>query len=52
MRTFILDWFKDGAQCFSMQVVINKCFLLNPKKNLAQIRLVVFVKNAHFNSEN
>jgi len=37
-----------------MQVVINKCFLLNSEKNLAQIRLVVFeknAKNAHFNSE-
>jgi len=28
-----------------MQVVINKCFLFNPKKNLAQIHLVVFEKN-------
>jgi len=28
-----------------MQCVINKCFLLNPEKNLAQIRLVVFEKN-------
>jgi len=30
-----------------MQVVIKKCFLLNPqkKKKLAQIRLVVFEKN-------
>jgi len=28
-----------------MQVAINKCFLLNPEKNLAQIRLVVFEKN-------
>jgi len=34
------------VHCFSIQVVINKCFLLNPKKNLAQIRLVVFEKNA------
>jgi len=25
---------------------MNKCFLLNPEKNLAQIRLVVFEKNA------
>jgi len=24
-----------------MQVVMNKCFLLNPKKMLAQIRLIV-----------
>jgi len=30
-----------------MQVVMKKCFFLNPeKKNLAQIRLVVFEKNA------
>jgi len=29
-----------------MQVVMNKCFILNPEKNLAQIRLVVFEKNA------
>jgi len=36
-----------------MQVVMNKCFI-NPEKNLAQIRFVVFEKNtkdAHFNSE-
>jgi len=44
---------KCRVQCFSMQVVMNKCFLLNPEKNLVQIRLVVFenTKNAHFNSE-
>jgi len=29
-----------------MQVVINKCFLPNLEKNLAQIQLVVFKKNA------
>jgi len=29
-----------------MQVVMNKCFLPNPEKNLSQIRLVVFEKNA------
>jgi len=29
-----------------MQVVMNKCFHLNPEKNLAQIRFVVFEKNA------
>jgi len=49
-----LKSFKGRAQCFSMQVVMNKCFLLNPEKNLAQIHLVVFEKNAkkaHFNSE-
>jgi len=31
---------------------MNMCFLLNPEKKLALIRLVVFEKNAHFNSEN
>jgi len=34
------------VHCFSMQVVMNKCFLLNTEKNLAQIRLVVYEKNA------
>jgi len=29
-----------------MQVVMNKCFLLNSEKNLAQIRLVIFENNA------
>jgi len=29
-----------------MQVIMNKCFLLNPKKNFAQIRHIVFEKNA------
>jgi len=28
-----------------MQVIMNKCFLPNPEKNLVQIRLVVFEKN-------
>jgi len=37
--------FKGRVHCFSMQVVMNKCFL-NPEKSLAQIRLVVFEKNA------
>jgi len=41
-----------GALLF-MQVAMNTCFLQNPEKNLAQIRLVVFenAKNAHFNFE-
>jgi len=38
--------FEDRVHCFSMQIVMNKCFLLNPEKNLTQIRLVVFEKNA------
>jgi len=29
-----------------MQVVMKKCFLLNPEKKLAQLRLVIFEKNA------
>jgi len=29
-----------------MQVVMNKCFLLNPEKKLMQIHLVIFEKNA------
>jgi len=43
--------FKGRVHCFSMQVVMNKCFLKNPEKNLSHIRFVVFEKNAHFNSE-
>jgi len=35
-----------------MQVVINKCFLLNLEKKLAQIRLVVFEQNAPLISKN
>jgi len=35
-----------------MQVVINKCFLLNPEKNLVQIRFVVIEKNASLISKN
>jgi len=38
--------FKGRVRCFLMQVIMNKCFLLNPEINLAQIRLVVFEKNA------
>jgi len=48
MMTSTFFLFKAPVPCFSMQVVMNKCFLLNPekKKNLAQIRLDVFEKNA------
>jgi len=41
-----LKQFKCLVECFLIQVVINKCFLLNPEKKLAQIRFVVFEKNA------
>jgi len=37
---------KGRVHCFSMPVVMNKCVLLNLKKKLAQIHLVVFEKNA------
>jgi len=33
---FCFNWvdssFKDRVHCFSMQVVMNKCFFLNPEK--------------------
>jgi len=47
---------KSQVQCFSMQVVMNKCFLLNIEKILALIRLVVLEKNrstpTHYISKN
>jgi len=36
---------KGSVQCFSLQVVMSKYFLLNHEKNMAQIRAVVFEKN-------
>jgi len=42
---FYLFALTGRVQYFSMQVVMNKCFL-NPAKNLMQICLVVFEKNA------
>jgi len=45
-NTFCYIQIKGWLQWFSMQVVMNKCFLLNPDKNLVHIRLVVFEKNA------
>jgi len=41
----LLQAFKGRLHYFSMQVVMNKCFLIL-KKKLVQIRLVVFEKNA------
>jgi len=38
--------FKCRVQCFTMQVVMTKCFLFNPEIILAQIRAVVIEKNA------
>jgi len=33
-----------------MQFVVNKCFLLNSEKKMAQIRFVVFKKNTKKNA--
>jgi len=35
-----------GAVLFNAGCIMNKRFLLNPEKNLVQIRFVVFEKNA------
>jgi len=42
----IYSGIKGQVQCFIMPAVMNMCFLLNPEKNLAKIRLAVFEKNA------
>jgi len=47
----LLTDLKGRLQCFSMQVVMSKCFLLNPENKFGTDRLVVFKKNAHSNSE-
>jgi len=47
--------FKGRVDCFSMQVVINKCFLLNPEKKFGadlSCHLTTIQKKAHFNAEN
>jgi len=38
----VFQCFKGRVHCFSMQVLKNKCFLLNLKKILVQIRLIVY----------
>jgi len=48
----IYPYFKSLVHCFSMQVVMKKCFFLNPEKKLAQIRFVVFEKYAPLNPKN
>jgi len=48
----IMCSFKGRVQCFSMQVVINKCFLLNPVKKFdADLSLEKIAKTTHFNCE-
>jgi len=46
---------KGRLHCFSMQVAMNKCFLLNPEKKISadpSCRFREKRKNAHFTSEN
>jgi len=46
LKSFVnLFLFKGQVHCFSMQDVMNKCFLLNHEQNRTHIRLVVFEKN-------
>jgi len=45
---------KGRVRCFSMQVVINKCFLLNPEKEFGTNPFGRFqkrTKNAHLKSK-
>jgi len=46
--------FKGRVHCFSIQVVMNKCFLLNSEKKFSAdppSRFQEKRKNTHFNSE-
>jgi len=42
--------FKDQVHCFSMQVVMNKCFLLYPEKKFSADPSCRFRKKRTFNS--
>jgi len=39
--------FKVRVHCFTMQVVINKCFLLNPEKNIWRKFVLSFSRKTH-----
>jgi len=41
-KPFDGEYLKGQVQCFSIQVVMNMCFLLSPEKNLVQISLAIF----------
>jgi len=43
---------KGGAHCFSMQVIINKCFLLNLEKKIVTDPSCRFREKRTFNSAN
>jgi len=43
--------FKGRVQCFSMQFVINLCFLLNPEKKIGADPSCRFREKRNFNSE-
>jgi len=44
-------WFKERVHCFSMQVVMNKCFLLNSEKQFGANPFCRFRDKRTFNSE-
>jgi len=43
--------FKGRVHCFSMQVVMNKCFLQNPEKNFGADPYCRFREKSTFNFE-
>jgi len=55
IRLFILFYavftLKDRVHCFSMQVIMNKCFLLNPEKKFGANPSCRFRDKRTFNSE-
>jgi len=52
VKKFSIKSFKGRVQCFSMQVVINKCFLPNPEKKIGTDPSCCFREKRTFNSEN
>jgi len=49
---FMQTNFKGQVHCFSMQIVINMCFLLNPEKKIsADLSFEKNAKKRSFNSE-
>jgi len=46
-----MEVLKAVMHYFSMQFVMNQCFLLNPKKKFGADPSCRFRENAHFNSE-
>jgi len=46
-----MSMLKDRVHCFSMQIVMNKCFLLNAEKKFGADSSCRFRKKRTFNSE-